>query len=134
VPLFAEPAGINASARQHARNRQAKENDARKERELNRLGQEAQRRAEDEALEHAVDLLSSGKGIPGLKTRTLAVRALERRGGETLSSAEQHAARYMARNRPDHDQDHDPTRDLHAERVERIRARRRRQAAQHQEA
>jgi|SRR5215207_1537601 len=109
-PLFTDQApkpAPGSSAARHAGRRQANDRAAQVDRELAQLGNVAQEAREDDALERAVNLLNWG-GTPGAGSRALAVRALARRGGVGLSSAEVMAARALSGGRQlDQDQDDD---------------------------
>jgi hypothetical protein len=89
---LSEEPGPTSTAARHAAQYQAQEQDAARDRDLARLGHAAQEQREDEALEQAQRLIRLGRKVP-TGTRLLAVRALERRGVQTLSSAELLAGR-----------------------------------------
>jgi hypothetical protein len=91
-----QPPGPNSSAAQLVSRAMKRRAEVVKERQLQRLGHLAAQDEEDAALERAKELLRKG-GEPGRRTRDLAMRALERQGGDGLSSADQHAANYFRR-------------------------------------
>jgi hypothetical protein len=96
------------SALIHAQRAERDRARVRADRQLRTLGAVATEREEDEALERATGLISRG-GVPGRRTRELALRALIRQGGgPKLSSAEQHAAGYLSRGAGADDDDHSP--------------------------
>jgi hypothetical protein len=97
--------GDRSSAAKHVARVRRDERAVAEARSLDRLVPAAEERREDEALERAIGLINRG-GVPGTGTRLLAGRALDRRGGSGLSSAETMAARYLSRGRQqDQDQD-----------------------------
>jgi hypothetical protein len=98
---------ITRSADRHAQRAEQGRAQDRTARQLEHLGLVASERADDEALERAIDLINRG-GTPGAQTRAGAMRALERQGGSGLTSAQQLAAGYFRRVQPQDDDDPRP--------------------------